>query len=408
MMRFIVIILALIFYSNLAVAQNYYYTLNNSEEKIPENVTIVNNTYELVAGLKSNSNLYLKSGRYVLNSRVNLRNIYNLTLTGAKDVTIEGNLENLIRFEEDAHNLTFKNITFKSTYTAKSVDYGGLVYFNNANAENILFEGCSFTCPDTDTNGLKFVSQGPYRSNQIEIISCSFENIGRMAIETVNHDYDDVSRIENVFVKDCYFNNLGTSSKYGMAVSLSGTGKKAEILDNVIIDAKDRAIENVAWDHVLIRNNKLSSVKNAYNPISMNRRAGGSQYMKHVDVIGNSGTVFGNSPHLNELYHLDGLDYSNNSFNADALHVNDVKNSTFNNNFHSSDGGISLYVEYKSNNNSFQNNKIISTRDHAITIYFFAGATNNVLGNNEVIKKGKGGSEYVDEDGGNRNLDLSN
>lgn len=128
--------------------------------------------------------------------------------------------------------------------------------------------------------------------------------------------------------------------------------------------------------------------------------------MTGVSVTGNSGTVSGSDPHLIELYNCDGLEYSENSFNADALHLNDVKNSTFTNNFHSSDGGIGLYVEDKSNNNSFYDNTLITTRDYAVTIFFFSGATGNTLNRNEVIRTGIGGSKYVDEDGGNINLDL--
>jgi len=405
--KFINAFLFVLICSNSIIAQNYYYSLQETQETTTP-IKEVRNVNELISELKSDANLYLLPGTYTLQERINLKDIYNLNITGADNVVIQGKLENLIRFEEDAENISFNNIVFKSTSTAKATDYGGLIYFNNANARNIHFEVCTFSCPNTDTNGLKFVSQGPYRSKKIVIINCTFQDIGRMAIETVNHDYDDVFRMEDVTVKDCYFNNLGTKSKYGMAISLSGTGKNAEITDNIIIDAKDRAIENVAWNNVLIQNNELTTVKNAYNPISMNRRAGGSLYMKDVIVKGNSGKVTGNSPHLIELYHLDGLEYSNNNFSADALHLNDVKNSSFRDNFHSSDGGIGLYVEYKSNSNTFYDNTLISVRNYATTVHFFEGATANTLENNEIIKKGAGGTVYLDEDGGNINLDLTN
>ncbi|TVZ27532.1 hypothetical protein JM83_2580 [Gillisia sp. Hel_I_86] len=405
-MKYIFYILFL--FSVSAFSQNYHYALEEQEEAIPPNVTTISNVGELIAGLKSDANLYLLPGTYTLNARINLRNIYNLNISGADGVVISGNLETLIQFEEDANNISFKNISFNSTSTAKAINFGGLVNFSQTNAENILFDRCSFSSPNTDTNGLKFVSQGPYRSKKIEIINCKFQDIGRMAIETVNHDGDDIVRFEDITVKDCYFNNLGTASIYGMAISISGTGNNAEILNNIIVDAKDRAIENVAWNNVVIANNTFSSIKNAYNPITMNRRAGGSQYMTNVSVIGNSGTVSGNAPHLNEIYNCDGLEYSKNSFYADALHLFDVKNSSFTNNFHYSDGGIGLYVENKSTNNSFYDNTFVTIRDYADTVAFFSGATGNTLQRNEILKKGNGGMSYNDMDGGNYNLDLSN
>ena len=67
--------------------------------------------------------------------------------------------------------------------------------------------------------------------------------------------------------------------------------------------------------------------------------------MTGVSITGNSGTVSGNDSHLIELNNCDGLEYSKNSIYADALHLNDVKNSSFTNNFHSSDGGIGLFVK---------------------------------------------------------------
>ncbi len=377
------------------------------ETTAPQNATVISNVSELIAGLKSDANLYLLPGTYTINSTINLRNIYNLNIVGADGVLIKGNLVNLIQFEEKAQNITFKNIGFNSTSSAKGL-HGGLVYFNQASAENILFDGCSFTCPNTDTNGLQFVSQGSFRSKRIEIINCEFENIGRMAIETINHNGDDIVRIEDVIIKNNNFNNLGTASPYGMAISLSGTGRNATLSGNTIIDAKTHGIENVAWSDVVIQNNTFSFTKNSYNPISMGRRAGGSQYMTGVSITGNSGTVSGNDSHLIELNNCDGLEYSKNSIYADALHLNDVKNSSFTNNFHSSDGGIGLFVENKSNSNTFFDNTLITTRDYAVTISFFSGATGNTLKNNEVIKKGIGGAKFVDQDGGNINLDQTN
>src|SRR5690606_12418896 len=172
-------------------------------------------------------------------------------------------------------------------------------------------------------------------------------------------------------------------------------GANAVISNNKIFDANDIGIENVAWSNVLIENNTFTSEKHVYDPISMNKRAGGSQFMTGVVIIGNSGKVFGAGSHLIELNDIDGLIYKKNSFYADALHLNKVKNSSFTENFHSSDGGIGLYVENQSSNNIFTDNTLMSTRDNATTIVFYPGATANTLQRNEVVKKGAGGSLYI-------------
>lgn len=375
------------------------------EATIPSNAKVISTVDELIAGLKSDSNLYLEAGDYRLTKIVNLRNIYNLNVSGADGAVIKGNLENLIQFEKEARNISFINIDFKSTSSSKALYGGGLIYFNQTNAENILFEGCSFLCPNTDTNGLKFVSQGPFRSKKIVISNCEFQDIGRMGIETQNHMEDDVIRIEDVTINNCYFNNLGTASIYGMAISISGTGRNAVISGNEIIDAKVHGIENVSWSNVVISNNTFSSPNQAYNPISIGRNSVGNIYNTGVKVTGNSGTVSGKEAHLVELQGCDGLEYSKNSFNVDALHLSDVKNSSFTENFHASDGGIGLYVENKSDANTFFDNTIITTSDYASTITFFPGAAGNTLKRNKVIKKGKEGAKYSDEDGRNINLD---
>src|SRR5690606_38344870 len=128
------------------------------------------------------------------------------------------------------------------TYT----DYGpGIVYFDGS-VEDIHFENCDFSSPEVGSNGLKFAAYPTSRSKNITIHRCNFFNIGRMAIETVNHNNDDVPRITDVKVTECNFERLGLKSPYGMAVSLSGSGANAVISNNKIFDANDIGIENVA------------------------------------------------------------------------------------------------------------------------------------------------------------------
>ena len=86
----------LFLYNNSLVSQNLYYTI----EEVQETGTVISNVSELIAGLKSDANLYLLPGTYTINSTINLRNIYNLNIVGADGVLIKGNLVNLINLKK--------------------------------------------------------------------------------------------------------------------------------------------------------------------------------------------------------------------------------------------------------------------------------------------------------------------
>ena len=396
----------LLFCNNSLVAQNFYYTLDEPQEEIPETGTVISNVNELIAGLKSGANLYLKAGNYQLSNTLNLNDLTNVTVKGEEGAVISGNLVTLIQFRGTVNNITFENIEFNSTsnYTAK--DYGaGIVYFDG-NAEDILFENCDFTCPNVVSNGLKFVSQGTSRSKNITVYNCNFHDIGRMGVETQNHDYDGIARITDVKVTECNFERLGTASQYGMAVSVSGAGKNADISNNIIEDAKDRGIENVGWSNITITNNIFSSPNTAYEPITCQKDKGdlSAPYILNVKISGNKGTVTGPEHNLLEIFDCNGLDFFNNDFNSGSLHLKNTINSEFTNNVHDFDGSIGLFAESSSSYNTFTGNTFVITQDYATTVAFYPSATGNTLSGNTLIKKGQGGYVYNDMDGGNKRL----
>ena len=276
-------------------------------------------------------------------------------------------------------------------------------------AEDIVFENCDFTCPKVESNALKFVSEGSVRSKNITIDKCNFHDIGRMAFETQNHSFDEISRITNVKVTDCNFERLGVKSQFGMAISLSGVGKDAEISGNTIIDAKVRGIENVGWSNLDIINNTFSSPTTAYAPITCSKdnknNYAGPQHIVNVVIDGNRGTVSGTEDHLVEISDSDGLKFINNDFHANALHLVHTINSDFNNNTYYSDGGMGVYIELNSNNNNFSDNTFVTTADNATTVVIYPGSSGNVFQNNILKAKGNGSGLYNDVDGGNKNLD---
>lgn len=391
----------------LSIAQNYYYSLEGPQQVVvpPTTGTVINNVNELIAGLKSGGNLFLKAGNYVLPNRLIFQNnISDLQVTGADGAVISGDFNTLMWFQGTATNIKFNNITFSGIQGPGTEAYGaGLIDFSNS-SEDIYIENCTFTSPDVSTNGIKFVSEGTARSKNINILNCSFVDIGRMAIELQNHTHDGILRFDGVTIKNCEFKSLGLQSQYGMAISLSGAGKNAVLSDNTIIDAKDRGIEILGYMDLTISNNTFSAPNTAYNLITLEKDGAGAEYMTNVLITGNSGTVQGDEPHLIEIRQTDGLVYTNNSFYADALHVSDVKNSSFTDNFLSSDGGIGLYVDDGSINNTFSGSTFITTADNSSTVTFYPGSTGNTLRNN-TLKNEQGGTIFNDMDGGNTNLD---
>lgn len=390
------------FGSNSLVAQNYYYSLGKPQETVPQNATVISNVSELIARLKSNANLYLKAGNYQLSNTLYLTDLVDVTVTGEDGAVIMGNLVTLILFRGNTKNLKFNNVKFSSTSHQIGADYGGgVLYFDNASAEDIYFENCTFTCPNAVTNGLKLVSEGAARSKNINILNCKFMDIGRMAIETQNHMNDGLMRITGVAVKNCEFKRMGLQSPYGMAISLSGAGENSVLDNNNIVDSKDRGIENVGWSNITISNNTFSSPTTAFQPIICQKDTNGPQYIYNVVIKGNSGTVSGAGAHLVGINNCDGAKFFNNDFHADALHLVSTINSEFYNNTYYSEGGIGLYIEKDSNNNNIHDNTFVTTADNATTIAIYPPSSGNVFQNNILRRDGNGGSNYNDMDGGN-------
>jgi len=404
-MKYLIYILFIFCCSSLS-AQNFYYSLEKPQETVPENTTEISNVNELIAGLKSGGNLYLKPGTYDLPyALIFQNNITDLKVTGADGAVITGDYKTLMWFQGTARNIKFNNLTFSAIQGPGIESYGaGLVDFSNT-AEDIYFENCTFTSPNVNTNGIKFVTEGAARSKNIYILNCKFVDIGRMAIELQNHSHDGILRFDGITIKNNEFKSLGLQSQYGMAISLSGAGKNAVLSENTIIDAKDRGIEILGYMDITISNNNFTAPNMAYNPITIEKDGAGEEYTKNVVITGNTGKVQGFPPHLIEIRQVDGLVYTKNSFYADALHVSDVKNSFFTENFHSSDGGIGLYVDDGSINNTFSGSTFINTADYSSTVTFFQGATCNTLSNNSLTNEGQGGTIYSDMDGGNTKLD---
>jgi parallel beta-helix repeat protein len=205
-------------------------------------------------------------------------------------------------------------------------------------------------------------------------------------------------RITDVTITNCEFNRLGLQSQYGMAISLSGSGQNAVLDNNNIVDAKDRGIENVGWSNIKITNNTFSSPNTDFDLITCQTDyANGAPYLYNVVINANSGTVSG----LVGISNCDGTKFFNNNFHADALNLVSTINSEFYDNTYYSNGGIGLYIENNSNNNSFHDNTFVTTADNSSTVTIYAPSSGNVLTNNILLNQGSGGGLYNDYDGGN-------
>ena len=182
-------------------------------------------------------------------------------------------------------DVVFENIRFESTVTATGDLVSGLVNFNDKALTDVLFLGCKFTCPNAAVNGIKIVNEATSTVDGISFVDCAFESLGRMGIEFQNHNVDEVVRIANVRVSGCRFKDtglidVGSGTRYGMGVSISGWIGSYQVAENSFISNRTIDIELVGAQAGVIADNVFES---SASPIS----ATGSRRMQSLQVVGN-------------------------------------------------------------------------------------------------------------------------
>lgn len=232
----------------------------------------------IVQRVLNNSNikaLYFSEGVYNFNSRlINARG--NILMYGdGKSKTIFKTSTALgIIVNYAVSNTSFQSIGMSvETVSSASLANNSVIDWildPNANgatgliAVNNSIYNCSFSCANSEINGVKLISHRSGFGGTIKgfvIEDCDFTQIGRMGIEVLGESgLVGGNYYSGIKINRCKFINLGLKSIYGMAVSFSGDGSINSVIDCEIDGAKDVAIENSGAQFTTLQGNKFKNL----------------------------------------------------------------------------------------------------------------------------------------------------
>lgn len=184
------------------------------------------------------------------------------------------NLNGIMRANFDVANLTINNLHFDNQdATIGSPTQAANLRFEDGVFDNITVTNCYFTAAG-QSNGMKVyvtTNQRDFASNFL-VNNNTFENLGQMGMEFVNHR-DDI--FENDFsdgYSDIVFtnntiNNVGTVA-FGMGISMSGQGRRVTVSNNRFNDCPTTAVEFIGTDDSLVEDNTFSGTTQPYNLVS--------------------------------------------------------------------------------------------------------------------------------------------
>jgi hypothetical protein len=230
---------------------------------------------------------FVPGASYTINSTLNISTTAGLILR-CNGSTITGPLDILIQFTGASSNITFQGCKFVSTGTTTGNPYGLIMGLMAAPLVNIRVIDCDFTAPTDETNGIKLdLSNVASSLVGLEISGSRFVNLGRMAIEIVNHTFDDVSRFDHVRIIGNRMDGLGLASIYGMAVSLSGMGKNISVSNNTISGARNIGLEIVGPWQTTLANNILRNLQASAIAISVGKPASATSKLQGIALTSN-------------------------------------------------------------------------------------------------------------------------
>ncbi len=168
--------------------------------------------------------LYFPPGSYKITETI-LVSASNFVFSGVRGQSIltTDNLTKLLQLK-DCSNGTFENISFQATTQDSGKEKGGhsLIVANDAPVNHLNFQGCSFTTPNADMNGVYFVSHSdiPNLFQGIHFTDCDFTHIGRIGAEIQNLSQSKATTqsITDVAFDNCRFTDCGIFT-WGMGVS---------------------------------------------------------------------------------------------------------------------------------------------------------------------------------------------
>jgi hypothetical protein len=274
-----------------------------------------------------------------------------------------------------------------------------------------MFNGCKFTAPTANTQGLVFfnrTSAGGSETCKIDglwIEDCEFDNIGAIGCTIMNRQTtsDKWLAARRVYFNRNKGNALGLSGNYGMLVSFDGYGSDFTCDNNSIRNAYLNGIENVSWKNGSISYNTFSTFTRKYRAIAV----GNASYVTSgLTVIGNKCLEPATYPsaafYVEDSYFAGNVwDFSDSlSLVAAAesmafLFENSSRN-TINGDTFRSDDAYAIRFKTSSANNRLRDCIITNetSASNTATVNFdSAGSTGNLV--EGIITSGTGGSAYT-------------
>lgn len=134
---------------------------------------------------------FFLSGVYRLTSLLAI-GLSNCTFKGVRGRTkiVGGFGYALVRLLE-CSNVVFEDIIFENTFANAVEDAGsGVIFSNLNNLADITFNRCTFSCPNANTNAVKFIAASVAggagkvkRIDRVSFTNCNFPSVGCMGIE---------------------------------------------------------------------------------------------------------------------------------------------------------------------------------------------------------------------------------
>lgn len=204
------------------------------------------NTASLTAALGSNRTIFFPKGTYLFNNFITLSGYSNLTLLGERGTLFTTPLNKIFTISGSYSDFSIRGIDFASTRNSTVEDPEGLLFFanygSNDQVKRVSVIDCGFTTPNTKVNGIKLVCEvGTSLFDGFTVKDSRFVSIGRMGVETQNHNDDVVGlRIINVDVSNNYFNDVGTiqSGSAPACISISGQTNMVKTNFNTMVDMR--------------------------------------------------------------------------------------------------------------------------------------------------------------------------
>lgn len=246
---------------------NYFATLAVAQTYFPA-ATTLNDQLDWAAftrAIQSNRTVFVPAGTYQFGANILSIEASNIKIHGTGQTSLlttsvlpNSSTNGMIQLR-NCRNVVFEDIGFSSTsvYGSQIADnFYGLVWSQNRTLQQIIFQRCYFTSPTANTNGIKIINESTQIAENIHVVDCVFENIGRMGVEFQNHvESPSLARYRGFKSDRCIYRNIGLIAN-SMGISLSGVGENCIITNNTFDNCRI-GIELVGPNDTSILSNKF-------------------------------------------------------------------------------------------------------------------------------------------------------